>query len=181
MILTRPRACGAAWLLAALPLAPLAAQAPEPRPADVSTLDGIISAYYDVVSGPTGERPDRERDRTLHHPSALVGIAGVDADGRPTLRTMTLDEYHDATGEPRQQGFYEKEIHRVVERFGSVAHVWSTYASSTTPDGAPFARGINSIQLRWDGARWWILSWFFDEERPDNPIPERYLPAGLES
>jgi len=38
-------------------------------------------------------------------------------------------------------------------------------------------RAYNSIQLTWDGERWWILSWFFDVERDDNPIPAEFLPG----
>lgn len=147
-------------------------------PNDVSTLDDIIRAYYEVVSGPAGGTPDRARDHTLHLPNALVGVPGRDEHGAPALVTMTLDEYHDQSGGPRPEGFFEKEIHRVVQRFGTVAHVMSTYASATTPDGEPFSRGINSIQLTWDGERWWIASWIFDSEREDNPIPREFLPGG---
>ncbi len=46
----------------------------EADPADVGTLDDIIRAYYEVISGPAGESPDRLRDRTLHLPNALVGV-----------------------------------------------------------------------------------------------------------
>lgn len=147
-------------------------------PGDVQTLDDIIRAYYEVVSGPEGEVPDRARDRTLHLPDAVVGVPGEDADGHPILNTMTLDDYHDRFGGPRAAGFYETEIHRYVSRFGNIAHVMSTYASATTPGGEAFDRGINSIQLTWDGDRWWIVSWIFDSERPDNPIPSEFLPGG---
>ena len=147
-------------------------------PEDVQTLDGIIQAYYEVVSGPAGEAADRARDQTLHLPDAVVGVPGVDAEGRPVLKTMTLGGYHDQAGGPRATGFYETEIHRIVHRFGNIAHVFSTYASATTPEGEPFDRGINSIQLTWDGERWWIVSWIFDSERPDNPIPSEFLPGG---
>jgi dipeptidyl aminopeptidase/acylaminoacyl peptidase len=143
---------------------------------DVTTLDGIIDAYYDVISGPAGTAPDRTRDAHLHHPDALVAITGVRPDGTRTIRTMTLDEYHESFGGTRIAGFFEREIQRRMERFGNIAHVWSTYASSREPDGAPFARGINSIQLYHDGERWWITSWIFDSERRDNPIPAQYLP-----
>lgn len=165
------------FLLAAalLLLAPFPGKAQQTRveadPADVATLDDIIRAYYEVVSGPAGESADRVRDQTLHLPNALVGVPGRNERGEAQLITMTLDDYHDRSGGPRSEGFYEKEIHRVVQRFGNIAHVMSTYASSKTPDGEFFDRGINSIQLTWDGERWWIVSWIYDQERPGNPIP----------
>ena len=149
----------------------------EADPADVGTLDDMIRAYYEVISGPAGESPDRLRDQTLHLPNALVGVPGLNEAGEPQLVTMTLDEYHDRFGGPRAEGFFEEEIHRVVQRFGNIAHVMSTYSASTTPEGEPFVRGINSIQLTWDGQRWWIVSWIFDEEGPDNPIPAEFLPG----
>ena len=65
-----------------------------------------------------------------------------------------------------------------MERFGQIAHVWSTYAASSEPDGEVHSRGINSIQLYYDGERWWIMSWVYDSERPGNPIPPEYLPGG---
>lgn len=146
--------------------------------ADVATLDAVVGAYYDVISGPAGEAADRARDEWLHHPDALVAITGADGDGRPFIRTMRLGEYHDAFGGARSEPFYEWEIHREVHRFGNIAHVWSTYVSSREPGGEPFARGINSIQLYYDGDRWWITGWIFDSERPGNGLPAEFLPAG---
>ena len=169
-----------AVLLLAAP--PMVAQEPGPGapppadPADVGTMDDILRAYYEVVSGPAGSLPDRARDHTLHVPGALVGIPGNPEAGDPPLVTMTLDDFHDRFGGARSQGFFEWEIHRTVQRFGSIAQVMSTYEAATTPDGEPFVRGINSIQLTWDGDRWWIVSWIYDEERPDNPIPAEFLP-----
>lgn len=145
-------------------------------PEDVATLDGIIRAYYEVVSGPAGETADRQRDEFLHHPDALVSFTGMDANGNPSIATMSIGEFHDRFGGPRNEGFYEREIHRQVQQFGSITHVWSTYKASRTPDGDPFTRGINSIQLYHDGERWWITSWIYDSERAGNPIPTEYLP-----
>lgn len=146
------------------------------NPEDVATLEGIIKAYYEVVSGPAGENADRARDEFLHHPNALVAITSVDADGKPTIVAMSIGEYHDRFGGPRSEGFYEFELQREVQRFGNITHVWSTYAASVTPGGEPFTRGINSIQLYNDGERWWITSWIYDSERAGNTIPAAYLP-----
>lgn len=142
-------------------LLPVAAVGQEPRPEDVATIDGIIRAYYEVVSGPAGERPDVARDRSLHHPNAWVAIAGVEPPGQAVVRTMTLSEYHGANA-PRREGFWEWETNRVTHRSGNMVHVWSSYASARTPGGEPFDYGVNSITLFFDGTRWWIMGWMFD-------------------
>ena len=51
--------------------------------------------------------------------------------------------------------------------------MWSSYESRRAPGEAPFARGINSMQLLKDGDRWWIVTIYWDSERPDNPLPEK--------
>ncbi len=145
-----------------LVIAPAAVSAQTaPRPEDVATVDGILKAYYEVVSGPAGEAADVERDRSLHHADAWVAIANVDRSGTPSVRAMTLDEYH-GDNAPRQAGFWEWETDRIVSRSGNMVHVWSSYASARTEGGEPFTRGVNSITLFHDGERWWIMGWMFD-------------------
>ena len=73
-------------------------------------------------------------------------------------------------------GFIEKEVHRTVDAFGNIAHVFSTYESfHSKTDDAPFMRGINSIQLLNDGKRWWIVNIYWTQETEENPIPKKYL------
>jgi len=145
--------------LAIIPGAAIAQQ--EAQPEDVATIDGIMKAYYEVVSGPAGEVADIERDRTLHHPEAWIAISGTDSSGKPTVRVMTLDGFY-GDNAPRQQGFWEWETDRVTKRSGNMLHVWSSYASARTEGGEPFDTGVNSVTLFWDGERWWIMNWMFD-------------------
>ncbi|MEJ2205061.1 MAG: hypothetical protein P8170_13250 [Gemmatimonadota bacterium] len=154
----RYRLLGAAATLA---VAHAGAGAQEARPEDVATIDGIILAYYEVVSGPAGESADVARDRTLHHPDAWIAIAGVEDSGKPFVRTMDLVGYH-GDNAPREEGFWEWETDRVTQRFGNMVHVWSSYATARTEGGEPYARGVNSITLFHDGERWWVMGWMFD-------------------
>jgi hypothetical protein len=147
--------------LAVLVLAHSPASAQNPRPEDVSSIDAIMRAYYEVVSGPAGEAADAERDRTLHHPEAWVAIAGKDASGKPVVSVMTLDGYYGENA-PREEGFWEWETDRVTSRSGNMVHVWSSYATARTEGGQPYARGVNSVTLFYDGSRWWIMGWMFD-------------------
>jgi len=92
---------------------------------------------------------------------------------------MTVDDFAARAGAYfAEHAFYGAEIARRVEAFGAIAHVFSTYEARHQPDDpAPFARGINSLQLFTNGERWWIASLIWDEEQPDAPIPDKYLPA----
>ncbi len=144
-----------------------------PLKADVETIDGIIKAYYDVISGPAGQVRNWERDRSLHHPNALISVTGKDKSNKPYIISQHLSDYHKSFGVPKI-GFWEYEIKRETQTFGNITHVWSTYETTEEKNGPVTDRGINSIQLYNDGNRWWILSWMFDSERTDNPIPKKF-------
>jgi len=97
----------------------------------------------------------------------------VDKAGNPVAHKMTHQEFVDASDAETFKGFYEKEIQRDTQRFGNIAHIFSSYESRLQSDGPVVARGINSIEAFWDGKRWWIASAIWDEERPGNPLPKR--------
>lgn len=144
---------------------------------DVSTLDGIMKAYYDVVTIKKGEKISHERDSLLHIPGALVGNVVAEKNNRVSLSYNSLKDWHKISDpQVEKTGFYEAEIGRKVEIFGGVYHVWSTYESRYESAGKVIDRGINSIELYFDGNRFWIITWVFDAERPgNNPIPAEYL------
>jgi hypothetical protein len=75
-----------------------------------------------------------------------------------------------------EQGFRERELHRVEERFGPLVHVFTTYEAFREGEPKPFMRGVNSIQLFNDGKRWWILTVAWTPEMPEQPLPAKYLP-----
>ena len=157
---------------------PAAAQEPPPaRSQDVESIDAIIAALYDVISGPAGEKRDWQRFHSLFVPGARLIPTGLSREGTARHRVMTPAEYEATSGSYLEEnGFFEREIGRSTEQFGSIAHVFSAYDSKNTlADPEPFARGINSIQLFNDGTRWWVVSVFWDSERDGNPIPARYL------
>ena len=130
---------------------------------DVGTLDGIIKAYYDVVSVKKGEKVSYERDSLLHIANVRVGSAGLDAKGTPVLHYTTLLQYHKgADAYMEKNGFYEHETARTVQNIRSIYHVWSSYQERYEPGGKVIGQGVNSIELYYDGNRFWILGWFYD-------------------
>ena len=150
---------------------------------DVSSIDGIIGAAYDVISGMAGQKRDWDRERGLFAPGARLiptaaapGAAGNDDRGKPALQVLDVEGYIARVDSYfAEEGFYETEIARVTEQFGQIAHVWSTYESRHSPDDAqPFMRGINSFQLFHDGERWWIISVYWQHESTEHPLPAKY-------
>ncbi len=146
------------------------------RPGDVESVEAILAALYDSISGPAGTR-DWNRLRSLFLPGARLIPCRRGADMKSTARVLTVEEFIAAVApRVRDEGFFESEIHRRVERFGAIAHVFSTYESRRAKqDARPFVRGINSIQLFFDSTRWWVVTIFWDSERPDQPIPKEYV------
>ncbi|HYL84074.1 MAG TPA: hypothetical protein VE263_07565 [Candidatus Angelobacter sp.] len=157
--------------------ADLSSRVPPAKPADVSSIDAILHAVYDVISGPAGER-DWNRFRSLFVPEARLTSAVKREGASAPVRLLTVDDYvKGAGGYFAKNGFFESAIVNRVERFGNIAQVFSSYASRHAADDKPFTRGINSIQLFYDGSRWWVLSILWDEESDGNPLPKELAPA----
>jgi hypothetical protein len=155
------------------------------NPADVASIDAIITAAYDVISGPAGKKRDWDRQRSLFVPGARLipttKTAGeTNKDGTLTPQVMDVDGFIERSRDYLEtNGFFEKEIARRIEQFGHIAHVWSTYESRHNEDDPePFMRGINSIQLLYDDRRWWIVTIYWQHESPEDPVPEKYLRNG---
>jgi hypothetical protein len=157
---------------------PSPAAIPPANPADVATMDSIIAAVYDVISGPAKTPRNWDRFRSLFVPGArLIPTGRNPNNGEVLARVRTPEEYIQRSAPLLEQnGFFEREISRRVERYANIAHIFSTYESKHAKDEEkPFARGINSFQLMNDGKRWWIVTIFWQGEDDKNPLPAEYL------
>ena len=145
----------------------------------VKTLDSTLENLYAVISGEKGEARDWDLFRYLFHPDAKLIPTRKQEDGNFDARYMSADDYINSAGSYLvENGFFEKEIHRTENSFGSITQVFSTYESFRSEgDEKPFARGINSIQLLNDGTRWWIINIYWTSESAEYPIPVQYLPT----
>ena len=147
-----------------------------PRAEDVATVDGIVKAYYDVITGPAGTPRQWGRDRSLYIPNVRFVATGIATEG-PYARVMEHQAFVDASDAGMvRDGFYEREVHRVTRSYGNIVQVFSTYEERRTVDGPVQGRGINALQLFWDGTRWWIASAIWFDEDPAHPIPKDFLP-----
>jgi hypothetical protein len=162
----------------ALPRGHVAVATTPPRPADVATVDAMVQAYYAVITGPARQPRQWSRDRSLYIPELRFVATGV-AQGRPYAHMMRHQDFVDSTDSAFvHDGFFEREIHRSTRAYGNIVQVFSTYEERRTSDGPVTGRGVNALQLFWDGTRWWIASAIWFSEDPAHPIPPEDLPEG---
>jgi len=157
----------------------MASEAPrvyKPHPEDVKSPDAIIRAMYEIISGPAGKR-NWQRLRSLYLPGARLIPTGERIHKKGELQVLTLDEWiEDVKDFFTDKDFYESEIVRHTDHFGSILQAFSTYVAKNDPEGPIIARGINSIQLLHHENRWWIVTVMWENESKDNPVPEEFLP-----
>ena len=139
-----------------------------------ATLDELVKALDDAVSGP-GNR-DRTCLRQILLPDARLSPIHKAEDGTFSPRILTADDWIAAVAKRGSTAFYEVHVKVKSETYGHFAHLWSTYEIRPTPDGKPEMNGINSIQAVFDGTRWRVLSILWEPNTTAGPVPEKYLP-----
>ncbi len=139
---------------------------------DVKTIDALMKASYEVVSGEKGTKRQWDRDNYLHHHKAVYSYFSREKNKQVYY---TLQEFHKETDDMVfHTDFYENEINREIRVFGNVAQIWSTYETRLVKGGKVERRGINSVQLIYENNRWYIISWTFCGESDDNIIPKTF-------
>lgn len=155
---------------------PVIAQSGIDKNEAVKTIDGTIEALYASISGEKGEPRDWELFQHLFTEDARLIPTSEHPDGSNTIRTLSPEQYK-TNSEPWlvENGFYEYETNKVVQKYGRIVHVFSTYGSKRSKtDTEPFMSGINSIQLFNDSERWWVVSVYWAANSERNPIPTEY-------
>jgi len=127
-------------------------------------LGDAVDTIYDVISFGEGGEPDWKGMDVIFHPNArLTRITpeGIDYFDLRSFQAMAMEMLNRGV----YTSFFQREIERRAEIFGSLAHVLSAYETKQSPDArSSFARGVNSIQLLWEATSWRVLSLVWDEE-----------------
>lgn len=134
-------------------------------------VDPLIKTLYGVISGPAGER-DWDTFRDLYYEGAMMGSTMTTKEGEKTIRMFTPEDYIKMNGPFfMKNSFEEKELKRVVNRFGSLAQVYTSYAFSLDGWKTVAKQGINCIQLVYVNNRWYITQIIWQAEEGDLVLP----------
>jgi hypothetical protein len=148
------------------------AQAPDAGCALPSEPEGIPAALDAAITGPADK--DRACMKALLIPEARLMFASLGADGTPSYAIKTLDDWIagvKARGHALQE---EKQLKSHIERYGNIAHLWSSYAFHI--DGKQVGRGINSIQAIKEAGGWRVTGIMVQAESTTVRLPKKYLP-----
>ncbi|MGH9472233.1 MAG: hypothetical protein ACRD1M_05785 [Terriglobales bacterium] len=133
--------------------------------------EAVLAALNATISGPAGHR-DWDRFRKLWLPGGRIQFARVGRDGKVTISTLTPEDYIKQDDSYfAAHDFYETTLVKRTERFGNIAHIWTSFALRHTPTGPPFQRGVESCQLLFDGTRWWLTSLLDEPASAAHPLP----------
>ncbi len=138
---------------------------------DVKSIDAIINAYYEVISGSSDDPWQFERDKFLHSENAVI----IRLDNAGNAAVHSLEAEYIPMGLNPRENFYEHELKRIVSRYGNMAQVWSAFEIRTRPETPSAIRGLNSIQLHYEDGRWYIDSWTAEMESEQHTLMEDFL------
>ncbi len=142
---------------------------------DVKSVDAVVAALYDVISGEPNTPRDWDRFKNLFKPETRLIPTRKTEAGELTLKALTPEEYIQLFTSRVSTGFFERELNRKTESYGTVTHLFSTYETKEKKDGPVTNRGINSIQLFYDNHRYYVINIFWCAESMGFPLPEKYL------
>ncbi len=142
---------------------------------DVKSVDNIIASLYNVISGEPGVARDWDRFKNLFSPEARLIPTRKDENGKLITKTMSPEEYIQFFTPRVSSGFFERELNRKTEEYGTIAHVFSTYETKEKKEGPVTNRGINSIQLFKDKDRYYIVNVYWCAESMGFALPAKYL------
>ena len=148
------------------------AQAPDAGCALPTEPKGIPAAIDAAITGPADK--DRACMKALFIPEARMMFVSLGTDGAPTYTLQTLDEWIARVKARGHVVLEEKRLKFQIERYGNIAHLWSSYALYS--DGKQAARGINSIQAIKEAGGWRVTGIVVQAESAAAPLPKKYLP-----
>jgi hypothetical protein len=134
---------------------------------DDPSIVSLLEQLYAVISFEEGSEPSFELFARLFAEHARItritpeGTDFLDPSGflAMTRSMLELGAY---------TSFYEFEVGRRVEQFADVAQVWSFYETRRNRAASEaLGRGVNSIQLIRQNAKWKVLSLLWDESHAE--------------
>jgi hypothetical protein len=140
------------------------------------TPEGLVRALYDMCSFDAGPEPDWNMFREVFLEDAIIVFS---PRGRQPMRPLSVDGFIEdwrrffRGSELEGKGFYENIAALEITEFGGMAHAFVVFEPRIGTEAPPRQiRGLDSIELSFDGERWWVVAITTDYEGPGKTIPD---------
>ena len=139
---------------------------------DTASIDGIVRALYEVISGPAGAPRDWNRERKLFYPGAKLAPTRPGPGGGGIVDFFDVEGYI-ASRSPmfEKDSFFETEVARREFVFGNIAHVLPPTSSRAARRPALHPRRQQHPALPRRGPLVGPLIALGQNERAGNPSP----------
>src|SRR5215813_2616776 len=134
--------------------------------------EGIPAALDAAITGSADK--DRACMKALLIPEGRMMFVSIAADGAPSYKLETLDDWIARVKARGHARLEEKQLKFRIERYGNIAHLWSSYTLQS--EGKQVTRGINSIQAIKEAGGWRVTGILVQAESALAPLPKEYLP-----
>lgn len=137
------------------------------------SIDGVLNEFLRLLSSEEGKTKNITAIRSLFLPTANFTVHTHDDSMVPPLETVELEEFLTLLKDPYyESGYKESGIHKIVEQYNGIAHVFQTYHAKDSDNYEEL--GITSYQLVQFNDRWWISNVLWTGNSNGMEIPEKY-------
>ena len=134
-----------------------------PGKAEIQEINETIARLFAAISFKEGSEPNMPEIKELFinegllidHNELSPKIFGVEA---------FIDHFQNLYEQGIITGLEDREVHHKTKVYDQVAHRYSFYEARKAPEEAPFAVGINSIQLIKVGTSWKVSSMAWNDD-----------------
>ncbi|MDW3193836.1 MAG: hypothetical protein R8G66_15800 [Cytophagales bacterium] len=145
-----------------------------PGKEEVKHLNQLTEALFKAISFDAGSEPNISGIKGLFIDNGLLINCNED-----TPKALPVDQFiehfHELFEQQHITSLHEVEVHHKTKIYDHIAHRYSFYEARTTPDGEPFAVGINTLQFVKIGSEWKITSMAWNDDNRGDGFFERTM------
>lgn len=154
--------------------AELAPLRPAADPRDVASPEALVRALHDAMSGPEGDW-DEKRLLSLCLPNTTFAMPQADAQGKIHVIVVPVEALGRVLQKAHERSpWLERTLVRHITQRENIAVGYYNIDARKTPDGPVVQRGICICEMIYDGQRWWIASYVWED------IGQRAWPKDLD-
>jgi len=134
-----------------------------PGSKELEQINDTITKLFAAISFPEGQPPNMHKIKGLFIDRGLL-IDYNEEQAQIFGVVDFIEHFNQLCQEGIISGLEDREVYHKTKIYDRIAHRYSFYEARVDPASAPFAKGINSIQLVKIGSEWRISSMAWNDD-----------------